>query len=447
MPAETKYARSGDVSIAYQVTGKGPVDLVIVPGFVSHLEQGWENRNYAAFLDRLGSFARLIRFDKRGTGLSDRVSDVPTLEQRMDDVRAVMDAAGSERAALMGISEGGPMSVLFAATYPQRTSALVLYGSIARGAWDPEYPWGTKKGPEWEDWLRRQQEEWGGPFGVEFWAPSVADDESFRQWWAKYLRLGASPTAVTSLWRMNAAIDVRPILPAVRVPTLVLHRTGDMAVNIEEGRLLARHIPGAKLVELPGRDHLWWVGDWETIASEVEEFITGERRTAEPDRVLLTVLFTDIVDSTRRAAMLGDQRWKELLDSHNVMMRSQIDRFRGRAIKNLGDGFLAVFDGPARAINCALSASREIQKFGLDIRSALHTGEVELIGEDIGGIAVHTAARVLGKCAPCEVWTSRTVRDLVAGSKFKFTDQGLHELRGIEGEWPLFSVVEQGAPS
>jgi len=442
MPAETRYARSGDVSIAYQVTGNGPVDILIVPGFVSHLEQGWENRSYVKFLERLGSFARLIRFDKRGTGLSDRVSDIPTLEQRMDDVRAVMDAAGSKRAALMGISEGGPMSVLFAATYPERVSALVLYGSIARGSWAHDYPWGPKQDAAWEVWLKSWHEQWGGPYGIDYWAPTMARDQPFRDWWAKYLRLGASPNAVESLWRMNAAIDVRPILPAVRVPALVLHRVGDMAVNIEEGRLLARGIPGAKLVELPGTDHLWWVGDWEAITNEVEEFVTGARQMVEPDRVLLTVLFTDIVDSTRRAVELGDRRWKELLDSHDALMRGQIDRFRGRTIKNLGDGVLAVFDGPARAINCALTANREVGKLGLEIRSALHTGEVELIGEDVGGIAVHIAARVLGKSAPQEVWTSRTVRDLVAGSRFKFSDQGLFELKGFEGEWPLYSVAE-----
>ncbi|MFO0993496.1 MAG: adenylate/guanylate cyclase domain-containing protein [Hyphomicrobiales bacterium] len=442
MSAETKYTRSDNVSIAYQVTGSGPIDVLIVPGFVSHLEQGWENPSYAAFLDRIGSFARLIRFDKRGTGLSDRVGDIPTLEQRMDDVRAVLDAAGSKRAALMGISEGGPMSVLFAATYPERVSALVLYGSIARGAWADDYPWGSKQDAAWEDWLTRWHKDWGGPFGIDFWAPTMAGDEAFKEWWAKYLRLGASPNAVVSLWRMNASIDVRPILPAVRVPTLVLHRIGDMAVNIEEGRLLARHIPGAKLVELPGQDHLWWVGDWEAITSEVEEFVTGGRHLTEPDRVLVTVLFTDIVNSTERAVELGDRQWKQLLSSHNAVMRSEINRFRGRTVKNLGDGFLAVFDGPARAINCALSARRAIERFGIDIRSGLHTGEVEVIGEDVGGIAVHTAARVLGKCEPREVWTSRTVRDLVAGSKFKFTDKGSHQLKGLEGDWPLFSVTE-----
>ena len=259
----------------------------------------------------IGVLSRLIRFDKRGTGLSDRVTDIPTLEERMDDVRAVMDAAGSEKAALLGVSEGGPMSVLFTATYPDRVSAMMLYGSIARGAWAPDYPWGTKKGAEWEDWLRRSHDEWGGPFGIDFWAPSMIHDENFKQWWAKYLRLGASPNAVVSLWRMNAAIDVRPILPAVRVSTLVLHRTGDQAVSVEEGRYLARHIPAAKLVEFPGDDHLWWVGDWQSIVNEIQEFLTGERQLADPDRVLVTVLFTDIVDSTKRAAELGDQRWRD----------------------------------------------------------------------------------------------------------------------------------------
>lgn len=441
MPPETKYTQSGDVSIAYQVVGSGPLDLLIVPGFISHLEQAWEDPAYSRFLRRLASFSRLIRFDKRGTGLSDRIAEIPTFEQRMDDVRAVMDATGSERATLFGISEGGPMSVLFAATYPERTSALVLYGSIARGAWAPDYPWGSKLDEGHEEWLEGWRKEWGGPYAIETWAPSVAHDAQFRQWWAKYLRLGASPSAVINVFRMNAAIDVRDILPAVHVPTLVLHRSGDRAVVVEHGRYLAQHIPGAKFVEQSGDDHLWWVGDSESITNAIQEFLTGEHHTMEPDRVLVTVLFTDIVDSTQHATEMGDRRWRGLIESHNKLMHTEINRFKGRVVKSTGDGFLATFDGPARAILCALAVSEEARRLGIEIRAGLHTGEVDLIDGDIGGITVHTAARVLAEARASEVWTSRTVKDLVAGSKFNFSEQGAFRLKGVSGDWSLFSVL------
>ena len=296
MLPETKYVQSGDVHIAYQVIGNGPRDLLIVPGFISHLEQAWEDAGYTRFLQHLTSFSRLIRFDKRGTGLSDRVAEMPTLEQRMDDVRLVMDAVGSKRAALFGVSEGGPMSVLFAATYPERTTGLILYGSIARGSWAPDFPLAPKLDAGWEAWLEDLRKQWGGPVEIEMWAPSMAQDVRFRDWFAKYLRLGGSPSAVVNIFRMSSAIDVRAILPAIRVPTLVLHRVGDRAVNIGHGRYLAQHIPGAKLVELPGDDHIWWVGDSDAITNEIEEFLTGERGAPEPDRILVTVLFTDIVD-------------------------------------------------------------------------------------------------------------------------------------------------------
>ncbi len=440
MQPETKYAQSGDVSIAYQVVGSGPLDLLIVPGFISHLEQAWEDPAYSRFLKRLASFSRLIQFDKRGTGLSDRIAGIPTLEERMDDVRAVMDATGSERAALFGVSEGGSMSILFSATYPERTSALILYGSIARGSWAPDYSWGDRLDQEHEDWLEGWRKEWGGPYGIETFAPSAAHDAQFRQWWAKYLRLGASPSAVINVFRMNAAIDVRDILPAVHVPTLVLHRLDDQAIEIEHGRYIAQHIPGARLVELSGDDHLWWVGDSESIVNEIQEFLTGERPVVEPDRVLATVLFTDIVDSTKRAAEMGDRRWRDLLDRHNTVMHTEIDRFKGRVVKSTGDGFLATFDGPARAIHCALAASEEARRLGIEIRSGLHTGEVELIDGDVGGIAVHTAARVLAEASASEVWTSRTVKDLVAGSKFKFSERGTYNFKGVPGDWQLFTV-------
>jgi class 3 adenylate cyclase len=442
MQPETKYAQSGDVGIAYQEVGSGPFDLLLVPGFISHLEQAWEHPAYSRFLQRLASFSRLILFDKRGTGLSDRIVELPTLEQRMDDVRAVMDAAGSKRAALFGISEGGPMSVLFAATHPARASSLVLYGSIARGAWAPDYPWGTKLNDRWEGWLQGWRNHWGGPYGLENWAPSVADDAQFQQWWAKYLRLGASPSSAINIFRMNAAIDVRDILPAVRVPTLVLHRSGDRAIEIEQGRYLARHIPGAKFVELAGDDHLWWVGDSESIVDQIQEFLTGERPGFEPDRVLATILFTDIVESTKHAAEIGDRRWRDLLDRHNVLMHMEIGRSRGTVVKSTGDGFLATFDGPARAIRCACAMHEQVRLLGIRIRSGLHTGEVEIMDGDVGGIAVHLAARVLEKAHADEVWTSGTVRDLVAGSKFHFRARGTHRLKGIAGNWPLFAVEQ-----
>jgi class 3 adenylate cyclase len=438
---ETCYARNGNVNIAYQVIGSGPLDLVIVPGFVSHLEAAWDDPSFTRFLHRLASFSRLIVFDKRGTGLSDRIAEAVTLEERMDDVRAVMDAVGSKQAVLFGISEGGPMSMLFAATYPERTTALILYGTIAKGGWASDYPWGpTAEGNE--GWFEEVRRDWGGPFGIDYWAPSHASDERFKQWWAKYLRMGASPGAVIALFRLNFEIDVRQVLLTITTPTLVLHRAGDQAVNVEQGRYIAERIPGAKYVELPGNDHLWWVGDSDSIVNEIEEFLTGARPVTEPDRVLATILFTDIVESSKRASAVGDRQWRDLLASHHSLIRREIDRFRGRAIKNTGDGFLATFDGPARAIRCAHTLCTEVSQMGLEIRAGLHTGEIELMGEDIGGIAVHIAARVMAQTRANQVWASRTVKDLVAGSGFQFRDQGLFTLKGIEGEWRLF-VVEQ----
>jgi class 3 adenylate cyclase len=438
-PPETKFTQSGDASIAYQVLGQGPFDLVFVPGFVSHLEYAWEEPSYARFLQQLASFSRLILLDKRGTGLSDRITGIPSLEQRMDDVRAVMDAVGSQRAALFGVSEGGSMSVLFAATYPERTSALVLFGAIAKG-WLVDDPSGA---------LTREQDErsedewrkgWGGPVYLDSLAPSVAHDERFRQWWAKFLRLSSGPTTVINLMRMYAQIDVSTILPTIHVPTLVLHRTGDLAIEVEQGRYLSKHIPGAKLVELAGEDHLWWVGDTDAVANEIAEFLTGEQQTIELDRVLATVLFTDIVDSTRRAAAIGDHRWRDLLDTHNAMLSKEINRFRGRLVKSTGDGCLATFDGPARAIRCALALSDQSQRLGLEIRVGLHTGETELMEQDVGGLGVHIAARVLAQAQANEVWLSRTVKDLVAGSGFEFSERGVFSLKGIPGEWRLFTV-------
>ena len=438
---ETKFTQSGEVTIAYQVVGNGSLDLVMVPGFISHLEQAWEDPSFSRFLLHLASFSRLILFDKRGTGLSDRIGDIPTLEERMDDVRAVMDAAESQQAALFGVSEGGPMSVLFAATYPDKVSALILYGSIAKGGRAPDYPWGSDLESEGtKAWLEGWRTEWGSAYGIERRAPSMAEDEVFHKWFAKYMRLGGSPSAVINIFKMIQAIDVRDILPTVRVPTLVLHRVGDLVIDIDQGRYLAENIPGAKIVELPGEDHLWWVGDSEALVNEVQVFLTGEQSTIEIDRVLATVLFTDIVDSTKRAAEMGDSRWKTLLDTHNAVMLREIDRFRGRAVRTTGDGYLAVFDGPGRAIRCGSAVRNELSQLGIEIRVGVHTGEIDLMGEDIGGIAVNIAARVLAEAANNEVWTSRTVKDLVVGSGFEFTEKGNYGLKGVPGEWGLFSV-------
>jgi class 3 adenylate cyclase len=441
---QTRYALSGEISIAYQVSGEGPFDLIITPGFVSHLDESWQEPSFARCLRRIGSFCRLIRFDKRGTGLSDREAGVPSLEQRMDDIRAVMDDAGSERAAIMGVSEGGPMSALFAATYPERTEALILYGTYARTAWAPDYHWRTRSdNADVRDETMRKT--WGSPASVRamaagWLAPSMAHDERFCEWLGRFVRLGASPGAAVALTRMNRSIDVRDVLPSIHVPTLVIRRAEDPAGLLEDSSYLAEHIPGAKLVNLSGRDHMFFVGDADAFVDEVEEFLTGGRTAQEVDRILATVLMTDIADSTAHAARLGDQRWRCLLDEHNNVAQKAIARFRGRAIKNTGDGYVATFDGPARAVRCAFAMRDEVGRLGLSIRAGLHTGEIELIGDDIGGIAVHTAARVAAKAEANEVWTSRTVRDLVAGSGLEFSERGDFELKGIPGTWPLFTV-------
>jgi pimeloyl-ACP methyl ester carboxylesterase len=384
VPPETRFTQSGEISIACQVLGSGPIDLVLVPGFLSHLEENWQDPDLARFLEHFASFSRLIMFDKRGTGLSDRSVGIATLEQRMDDVRAVMDAVGSRSAALLGISEGGPMCVLFAATHPERTRALILYGSIARGTWAPDYPWAARSA-EMDSWFEEIRREWGGPVNVEDWAPSLSQNEHFRQWWwAKYLRLAGSPSAAINAFKMNKEIDVRDILPTIHVPTLVLRRTGDRAVPVEHSRYLGSHIPGCRFVEIPGQDHPWWVGDFAPIVSEIQDFLTGERNVFEPDRVLATILFTDIVDSTLRATEMGDRKWRELPGSHNALMEGQIQRFRGRPVKNTGDGFLATFDGPARAIRCALTISREIEHLGIQIRAGCTPGRSSSWGATSG---------------------------------------------------------------
>ncbi|MGH8249820.1 MAG: adenylate/guanylate cyclase domain-containing protein [Steroidobacteraceae bacterium] len=436
---ETRYVRSGDVHIAFQVVGDGPIDLVFVPGFVSHLEYQWELPACARLLERLASFTRLILFDKRGTGLSDRVLEVPTLEQRMDDVRVVMDAVGSARAAVLGVSEGGPMSALFAATYPDRTSALVLYGSFARIAWAKDHPFGRKP-EDYEDRLVKFGRAWGSGAMVESFAPSGAGDATLRQWWGNFERLSASPGAMLAVQRMNYEIDARHVLPLIQTPTLVMHRAGDCVVKVEHGRYLAQHIPDAQFVELPGEDHVPFAGDSEAITNRIQEFLAGAPCEVEPERMLATLLFTDIAGSTERAASLSDRRWRDLLAQHHAAVRRELARFRGWEIETAGDGFLAAFDGPARAVRCADAIRKAIASLGIELRAGLHTGEVEQTGDKIGGIAVHIGARVAAEARPGEVLVSHTVKDLVAGSGLQFTDRGVHALKGVGGEWRFFAL-------
>jgi pimeloyl-ACP methyl ester carboxylesterase/class 3 adenylate cyclase len=442
---ETRYARSGDVNIAYQVVGHAPLDLVFVMGWVSHLEYFWAEPSFAQFLMRLASFSRLILFDKRGTGLSDRVpvTELPTLEQRMDDVRAVMDAVGSERAALCGVSEGGPMCSLFAATYPEKTIAVVMIGTYAKRIWDPEYPW-APTAEHRQEFYEEMQRDWGGPVGLEERAPSVAHDPHFREWWATYLRMGASPGAALALTKMNADIDVRHVLPSIRVPTLVIHRAGDACLKVEEGRYVAAKIPGAKYVELPGVDHLPFVGDQDAILDEIEEFLTGVRHAPEHDRVLATVLFTRVVDRPAQVASAGERQWRDLLERHQAHIRRELELFKGREIEMEDGHLLATFDGPARAIRAACAISDFAWRLGIKIKAGLHTGECDVIGDKVGGIAVQIGAHVTAKASVGEVLVSHTVKDLVAGSGIRFEDRGAHVLSDIPGEWGLFAV-ERGA--
>ena len=438
----TSYAKSGDVNIAYQVVGEGPFDLIWVPGWISNVEESWDVPEYAHFLNRLASFSRLILFDKRGTGLSDRVSNdnLPTLEERMDDVRAVLEAVGSERAALFGASEGGNLSVLFTATYPERVRALVLAAIYAKRIWSPDYPWApTPEEREREHQLLERA--WAEEMDISELAPSALEDPALLARITTFFRRSASPGAAVTLNRMNTQIDTRAVLPTISAPTLVLHRTGDLNVKVEEGRWIAKQIPGAKYVELPGDEHLVWAGDTDSLLDEVEEFLTGVRRGPEPNRVLATVLFTDLVGSTKRVAELGDSRWRELLEEHHRVVRRELDRFRGREIDTAGDGFLATFDGPARAIRCACASRDSVRSLGLEIRAGLHTGECELVGEKVAGIAVHTAARVAGLAETGEVLVSGTVKDLVAGSGIQFVERGEHELKGVPGSWRLFAAT------
>jgi len=446
MKPETRYAKTEDgTHVAYQVLGDGPIDLVAVPGWISNVEYNWEHPWPAAYFRRLATFSRLILFDKRGTGLSDRVpdSEPPSLETRMDDVRAVMDSVGSERAVIYGVSEGGPMSILFAATHPERTTALIVYGASPRDAWAPDFPWGYT-----EEYLRKEMADVDRGWGTleyttailsEWGGPSVADDEEFARWLAAYERVSASPGAANALSLMNFEIDVREVLPAISVPTLVLNREGD---GPEIARYMAERIPGASQKEFPGNDHIPWIGDRDAILDEIERFLSDVRdEQAELDRVLATVMFTDIVGSTERAAELGDRRWRDLVQHHHERVRGQLARYRGREIDTAGDGFFATFDGPARAIRCARAVGESVRDLGIQVRAGLHTGECELIGEKVGGLAVHIGARVASIAGPSEVLVSSTVKDLVAGSGLTFEDAGEHELKGVPGRWHLYRVA------
>jgi class 3 adenylate cyclase len=445
-PPETGYARSGKVSIAYQVLGEGPPDLVFVPGVISNVEYAWRQPALAAWFESLASFSRLIWFDKRGTGVSDRVADVPTLEARMDDVRAVMEEVGSKQAVLMGVSEGGPLSILFTATYPERVSGLILWGSEVKGVRTDDYPW-VKSFDEAIRAVEDAAERWGRPdycdAALQQAAPSLAADEDFRRWWASYMRLGASPASAAALLRMNMEIDVRGILPAIGVRTLILHRTDDRLVDVRNSRYIAERVRHSRCVELPGVDHFAWIGDTDRALAEIKAFVARLRVDVEPDRKLATLLFTDIVGSTEVAAELGDRRWRELIAAHHALVRTELDHFRGEELDTAGDGFFASFDGPARAIRCASAITKGVRKLGIDVRAGLHTGECELMDGKVGGIAVHIGARVAAAAAPGEVLVTSTVKELVAGSGIEFRDRGLTELKGIPGQWRLHAVEQE----
>ncbi len=435
------FAHSGDVNVAYQVVGDGPVDLVYVKGAWSHLEVMWELPAYRRFCERLGEFARVILFDKRGMGMSDRVPGATPLDVRMDDIRAVMAAVDSESAFLIGESEGGPLSMLFAAAHPERTSGLILMGAEVRERRDEEWPWGESSEEEFETSMSSLPDRWGKPGRfMESLAPSQEVTPWVIDWQARLQRNANTPGGAEAFMRLSLDIDVRDIVPTVRVPTLVIHSEGDRICHVENGRFLATNIPDARYVELPGSDHVPWFEPGPAL-DEIREFLTGRRVASTPDRVLATVLFTDIVDSTGRAAQVGDRRWREMLETHNNVLRSQLERFRGVEVDNAGDGFLATFDGPARAIQCAQAIGPQVEALGLEVRAGVHTGEVERIGDDVAGIAVHIGARIAGLAGANEVLVSRTVKDLVAGSGIEFEDRGEHSLKGVPDKWHVYAVL------
>jgi pimeloyl-ACP methyl ester carboxylesterase/class 3 adenylate cyclase len=438
MTPETHFAENDGISIAYQVFGGGPRDLIVIPGWLSNLDLFWEEPRAARFFQALAKFSRVILIDKRGTGLSDRVPP-PTIEVQMDDVKAVMDAANSERAAFLGYSEGGAMCMLFAATYPERTSSLILIGSTAR-----EMP----DGVSYEDidegsdsWLVQIENNWGGPIGIDDTAPSLAKDEKYRQWLAKFFRSSASKNDAAKMYKMGMGMDIRSVLSSISTPTLVLHATYDRTCPIEKGRYLAQEIPNAKLIELDTEDHLPYVGCPGEIVREIQHFLGEEEQVRVTDRVLTTVLFTDIVDSTQLAADLGDEKWSDLLEGHHEAVRRELEIFRGHEVKTTGDGFHATFDGPARSVQCAAAIRESTRRLGLNVRIGIHTGECEVRGESLEGVAIHMAARVSSMAAGGDILVSRTVKDLVAGSGIKFEDFGTHELKGIPDEHQIFKVT------
>jgi class 3 adenylate cyclase len=434
-----RYAKSGDLNIAYAVEGDGPIDLVWIPPWISQVEYLWAEPSLERVMARLTQFARVITFDRRGSGLSDPFFGAPTLEEQMDDVHAVMDAAGSESAAICGTLEGGPMAALFAATFPERTDALILYATFARATWAPDYDWAWPA--EKRDWhMEDAVAHWGEGRVAAGVAPSQAADPAFMEWAGRLERLAASPSTIRRIFDLIGEFDVRDVLASIRVPTLVMHRAEDSFIKVEHSRYIASKIPGARYVELEGEENMFSLGDVEALIGEVEEFLTGTRHEREPDRMLATVLFTDICDSTRRAAEMGDRGWRFLLERHDALFRQALERHRGREVKRTGDGFLATFDGPARAIRCAASVAEAMGSLGLQIRAGLHTGELEVMDGDLGGLAVHIASRVMGHAGPNEVLVSGTVKDLVVGSGIDFEDRGERELRGVPGEWRLYAV-------
>ena len=440
MVPEIRYAKSGDVHIAYQVVGNGPLDLIFVMGWISHLDYLWDGPG-APFLNRLASFSRLITFDKRGTGLSDRSGDLPTIEQRMDDVRAVMDAAGSKRAALLGISEGAAMCALFAATYPERTSALVMYGAYARRVWHPDYPWAPTI-EQRQEFFDAIESGWGGVVDLDTLAPSTVDDESFRQWWARYLQRSASPGAALALARMNGEIDIRHVLQVIRTPTLILHRTGDLDIDVGGARYMAGQIPNATFVELPGDDHLVFAGDQESVLSEIELFLTGVRPEPEADGVLAAILCVEIVEAMVVAARMGDSAWRQAIVEHELLVNSALTQFRGRLVRRTATGFVAIFDGPARAIRCSLAIAAGSRAKGLNVRSGLHSGECDRDLSEMRGVAYQVAARVMSRANADEILVSRTVTDLVAGAGIRFFPVDRHLVTGRQRDLELFRVAE-----
>jgi class 3 adenylate cyclase len=439
--AETRYAKDGDVHIAYQIEGDGPVDLLFNPEFWHSIEAQWGEPSFARFLERLASMGRLITYDERGTGVSDPVAEPPSLERWMDDMRVVLDEVDSERAVLLGFGGGGLLSMLFAATFPERTSALVLTNSFARLGWAEDYPWGRTPAVE-EETLYVMRSGWGRGVLLDTVAPSRVGDEAFRQWWARYQRLGMTPGRIVGMRQMLMEADLRDVLPNIAVPTLVLHRADNVNIRVEHGRYLAEHIPGARYVEVPGHDYFAFLGNADVLLREIETFVEGVARAPESERVLATVLFTDIVGSTSRAAELGDERWSELLAAHHAAVRRELARFEGREVDTAGDGFFATFDGPGRAVHCACGIRDAVGPLGVEVRAGLHTGELELQGEAVRGLAVHIGQRVMAEAQPGEVLVSSTVRDLVGGSGIAFDDRGEHALKGVPEPWRLFAFVE-----